>query len=421
MEGKQILILNITAYALLLLHLIRKKKSRLSIFVSAIWCASAVFSLVFYGLNGANWEFRTYTNLTLQPFVFIFVCILLYIIPLTRIEDRSTILVEGNYNLLTILSWFIVIISIAPFFANLAYAINHMGESLSAFADNREIDVEIFDGTLALLNKYSKYARTFSPILLFYFLQRPRPNIFLLIGLFCAFLNPSLGNLNMGSRFLFAADFLYLIAIYLIFSNSLEDKIRSKIRFFGSIVLSFFIVIFLSISFFRFSALNSSTATLDATTSFSLYAGEGMLNFSSNMWDIPKRTDGSNTLTFVDYIIGDNPSSVRDADRVSEKAGIPLYIFYTVVGDFYIDFGPYVTFAIFLGICILLCYLLRKQKFQYSFYDFVWICLLIRIIVIGFTYFPYMNLSMELVYVPILNMVLSFFDKASGEHSHNTL
>ncbi len=421
MEGKQILILNIAAYALLLLHLIRERKSRLSIFVSAIWCASAVFSLVFYGLNGANWEFRTYTNLTLQPFIFIFVCILLYIIPLTRIEDRSAILLEANYNLLTIFSWFIVIISIAPFFANLAYAINHMGESLSSFADNREIDVEIFDGTLALLNKYSKYARTFSPILLFYFLQRPRPNIFLLIGLFCAFLNPSLGNLNMGSRFLFAADFLYLIAIYLIFSNSLEDKIRSKIRFFGSIVLSFFIVIFIAISFFRFTALNSSSATIDATTSFSLYAGEGMLNFSSNMWDLSRRTEGANTLTFLDYIIGDNPSSVRDADRVSEKAGIPLYIFYTVVGDFYIDFGPYVTFVIFLGICILLCYLLRKQKFQYSFYDFVWICLLIRIIVIGFTYFPYMNLSMELVYVPILNMVLSFLDKASGEHSHNTL
>ena len=296
-----------------------------------------------------------------------------------------------------------------------------MGESLSSFADNREIDVEIFDGALALLNKYSKYARTFSPILLFYFLQRPRPNNFLLIGLFCAFLNPSLGNLNMGSRFLFAADFLYLIAIYLIFSNSLEDKIRSKIRLFGSIVLSFFIVIFLAISFFRFTALNSSSATVDATTSFSLYAGEGMLNFSSNMWDIYRRTEGSNTLTFVDYIIGDNPSSVRDAEKVSEKAGIPLYIFYTVVGDFYIDFGPQVTFAIFLGIFVLLCYLLRKQKTQYTFYDFVWICLFIRVIVIGFTYFPYMNLSMELVYVPILNIVLSFLDKASGEHSYNTL
>lgn len=414
MEGKQILILNIAAYALLLLHLIRKRKSRLSIFVSAIWCTSAVFSLVFYGLNANSWEFRTYTNLTLQPFIFIFVCILLYIIPLTRIEDRSAILVEGNYNLLTFFSWFIVIISIAPFFANLGYAISHMGESLSSFADNREIDVEIFEGTLATLNRFSKYARTFSPILLFYFLQRQNPNIFLLIGLFCAFLNPSLGNLNMGSRFLFAADFLYLIAIYLFFSNSLEDKIRNRIRFFGSIVLSFFIVIFLAISFFRFTALNSSTATLDATTSFSLYAGEGMLNFSSNMWDIPKRTDGSNTLTFVDYIIGDNPSSVRDADKVSEKAGIPLYIFYTAVGDFYIDFGPNVTLAIFLGICVLLSYLLRKQKIQYTFYELVWICLFIRVIVIGFTYFPYMNLSMELVYVPILNIILFFLDKASG-------
>lgn len=413
MNAKEILIINIAAYALLLFHLIRKKKSRLSIFVSAIWCASAAFSLVFYGLNGYNWEYRTYTNLTLPPFIFIFVCILLYIIPLTRIGDREAILVEGNYNLLTIFSWFIVIISIAPFFANLGYAISHMGESLSSFADNREIDVEIFDGSLAVLNKYSKYARTFSPILLFYFLQRPRPNIILLIGLLCAFLNPSLGNLNIGSRFLFAADLLYLIAVYLIFSNSIEDKIRGKIQIFGSIVLSFFVVIFFAISFFRFTALNSSTATLDATTSFSLYAGEGMLNFSSNMWEISGRTNGANTLTFVDYIIGDNQSSVRDADKVSEKAGIPLYIFYTVVGDFYIDFGPYATIAIFLGICLLLSYILGKQKSQYSFYELVWICLFIRVIVIGFTYFPYMNLSMELVYVPILNIILSFLDKAS--------
>lgn len=380
--------------------------------MSAIWCASAAFSLVFYGINDSSWEFRTYTNLTLQPFIFIFVCILLYIIPLTKIKDRSPIIVEADFNLLTIFSWFIVIISIAPFIANLVYAIRNFDVSFSSFADNYGVDVEIFDGTLALLNKYSKYARTFSPILLFYFLQRPRPNIFLLIGLFCAFLNPSLGNLNIGSRFLFAADFLYLIAIYLIFSNSLENKLKNRIRFLGAIMLSFFVVIFFAISFFRFAALNSSTAAVDTTTSFSLYAGEGMLNFSGNMWDISRRTDGSNTLTFVDYIIGDNPTSVRDADKVSAKAGIPLNIFYTVVGDFYIDFGPYTTIAIFIGICFLLSYLLRKQKSQYTFYELVWICLFIRVIVIGFTYFPYMNLSMELVYVPILNIILSFLDKA---------
>lgn len=412
MGGQQILIINLATYALLLFHLIRKKKSRLSIFVSAIWCASAAFSLVFYGINDSSWEFRTYTNLTLQPFIFIFVCILLYIIPLTKIKDRSPIIVEADFNLLTIFSWFIVIISIAPFIANLVYAIRNFDVSFSSFADNYGVDVEIFDGTLALLNKYSKYARTFSPILLFYFLQRPRPNIFLLIGLFCAFLNPSLGNLNIGSRFLFAADFLYLIAIYLIFSNSLENKLKNRIRFLGAIMLSFFVVIFFAISFFRFAALNSSTAAVDTTTSFSLYAGEGMLNFSGNMWDISRRTDGSNTLTFVDYIIGDNPTSVRDADKVSAKAGIPLNIFYTVVGDFYIDFGPYTTIAIFIGICFLLSYLLRKQKSQYTFYELVWICLFIRVIVIGFTYFPYMNLSMELVYVPILNIILSFLDKA---------
>ncbi|MBR2196753.1 MAG: oligosaccharide repeat unit polymerase [Salinivirgaceae bacterium] len=392
----------------------KEKKSSLSIFVSAIWCASAVFSLVFYSLNGNNWEFRTYTNLTLPPFIFIFVCILLYIIPLTRIEDRSAILVDADYSLLTIFSWIIVTISIAPFFANLIYAINHIGESLSSFAENYGTEVEIFDGSIAILNKYAKYARTFSPILLFYFLQRPNPNKLLLIGLFCAFINPSLGNLNSGSRFLFAADFLYLIAIYLIFSNSIDDKVRSRIRIIGSLLLSFFIVVFLSISIFRFTTTNSSSANIEATTSFGLYAGEGMLNFSSNMWNISKRTDGSNTLTVVDYMIGDNPSSVRDADKVSAKAGIPLNIFYTVVGDFYIDFGPNVTLAIFFGIFLLLSFLLRKQKTQYSFYELVWICLFIRIIVIGFTYFPYMNLSMELVYVPILNIVLSFLDSAKN-------
>ncbi len=414
MEGQQILIINIAAYALLLLHLIRKKKSRLSIFVSAIWCASAVFSLVFYGLNGNNWEFRTYTNLTLQPFVFIFVCILLYIIPLTRIEDRSAILVDADYSLLTIFSWIIVIISIAPFLANLVYAINHIGESLSSFAENYETEVEILEGNVAILNKYAKYARTFSPILLFYFLQRPNPNKLLLIGLFCAFLNPSLGNLNSGSRFLFAADFLYLLAVYFIFSKSIDDNVRSRIRIIGSLLLSFFIVIFISISIFRFTTTNSSSANIEATTSFGLYAGEGMLNFSSNMWNISRRTGGSNTLTVVDYMMGDNPTTVRDADKVSAKAGIPLNIFYTVVGDFYIDFGPNVTLAIFFGIFLILSFLLRKQKTHYSFYELVWICLFIRIIVIGFTYFPYMNLSMELIYVPILNIVLSFLDYAKN-------
>lgn len=415
MEGTHILLLNFVAYALLAFYLLKAKKSRLSIFVSLIWGVSAAFSLLFFNISDSVWEYRTYTNLTIQPFIYIFICILLYIIPLTRIEDRSPIIIEADYTLLTVFSWIIIIISIAPFIANLVYAITHMGVSLSSFADNRGEEVDIFVGPLATLNRFSKYGRTFAPILLFYFLQRPRPNKLLIIGLICSFFNPSLGNLNVGSRFLFAADILYLLAIYFVFSHSLDKSLKKKINLLGTIFLSFFFVIFLSISFFRFTTLGSATAAMDATQYFGLYAGEGMLNFSSNMWGTTARTGGANTLTFIDYIFGDNPSSVRDVDKVSAAGGLPLYIFYTVVGDFYIDFGPYVTFAIFFAIFIILRLLLRKKKTNYSFYTMVLISLFIRVIVIGFTYFPYMNLSMELVYVPILTIVLWFFDR--GSHS----
>lgn len=412
MSDQTILILNALGYFLLAFFLIKKKKSKLSIYVSVIWAVAAIFSIIFYQLNTELWEWRIYRNLASDALVFIFICVLLCIIPLTKLEDRSSISIKGNYDLLTIFSWVIILLSIFPFLANVNYALSHLSMSVSSLADNYGEEVEVLSGTLAVLNKYGKYCRTFAPILIFYFLQRPNKNPVIIGGLFFSFFNSSLGSFNGGSRYVFAADILYLAAIYCIFSNSLETKIRRTINFYGAIAVSLLLFVFMTISIYRATTnLDSEEAVNDVTSSFGLYIGEGMLNFSNTMWGMSTRLNGANTLSVVQYFKGEQETTVRDGKLVSFKAGIPLYIYYTFVGDFYIDFGLHVTFAIFIGFFIALSLLIRRNCVQISFYTMVWLGLLLRIIVVGFTYFVFMNTAMELIYVPILNVVLCVLDK----------
>ena len=296
MKGNVILLINLLTYVLLVLYSWKRKYSKISIFIATIWTISAGFSLLFYHINDGLFPWRRYENLSWEALLYIFICVSLCVIPLTKINDRNKITIDGNVKLLNLFSWFIVVLSFLPFMGNLLYTITHLGMSVKSFADNYGVEVEVLPSFLSILNIINKYFRTFVPILIFYNLQRYEPKKILIIGLIFAFLNPILGSLNGGSRFIFVADVLYLLSIYVLFSNSLQGSQKSKVRFYGTIALGVGTLIFILITFFRITNAHSLTAYVDVLRSFGLYAGEGMLNFSQNMWNTTSFTDGTNTM-----------------------------------------------------------------------------------------------------------------------------
>ena len=411
MTDNLIVYLNFVAYLITTIYLISKHRSRISIFISLLWTVSSLFSVIFFHL--LNFTFRTYNNISIYALFFIYLSLYIIVYPLTDINDKKRVVINGDKNVLTVFSWVVIFVSITPFLSHLVYLFFSFNSGLDSFANNYGEENSVLPTTLQYLNRYNVYCRLFIPALFFYNLQNVRVNKILMWGLLLAFINPILGNLIIGSRYVFLGDALFAVAFYLLFYKSIPQNYRRIISNYGLLLLFLCCFIFVTITFFRFSESSVTSGVNSIITGISLYAGEGFLNFSTSMWNNDNFTDGYNTMFVFSYIFGDYPSPYRNSDYLTEVAGIPLRIYYTFVGDFFIDFGLVTTLIIFISLSLILFFIVKRSKRKFDFCNLIWMGMIVKILVCGYTFYPYMNSSMEIVYASILNILLYFIMKKS--------
>lgn len=411
MTNHLIVCLNFVAYFVTTFYLISKHRSRISIFISLLWTVSSLFSVIFFHL--LHFTYRTYNNISIYALLFLYISLYTIVYPLTDFKDENKVVINGDKNVLTFFSWGVIFISILPFLAHLEYLFFSFNSGLNTYANNYGEDVSVLPTTLQYLNRYNVYCRLFIPALFFYNLQKVRVNRILMWGLSLAYINPILGNLITGSRYVFISDTLYAVAIYLLFFKSIPQNYRRKISNYGLLFIIFCFFIFVAITIFRFNESSITSGVNSIVTGISLYAGEGFLNFSASMWDNEKFTDGYNTMFVFSYIFGDYPSPYRNSEFLTGIAGISLRIYYTFIGDFFIDYGLVVTLIIVISLSLILYFIVRKSHRKFEFCNLIWMGMIVKILVCGFTFYPYMNSSLEIIYAFILNLLLFFIMKIS--------
>lgn len=403
MSDLHLIICNVVAYILLFLFLWKKKKSNVSQFIVGVWAISSAISLFYFViLSSTSWAVE---GISITALLFLFLCFTLNVLALSGLKKAESIVC--NKKLIKIFAWFICSVSVVPFFCNVHYMIFHVSNSLTTFGENYGEHVEILHGFVGSLNRYASYLRVFYVVLFFYFLPEFRKNIVLCIGLLFGILNPTISNLNIGSRFVFVSDFLSLIAMYLLFKERLSYKIRKvlvSISFFISIV---FVVVFISISVVK---LRYSTNENKMQFSFALYGGESFLNFSTDMWNYCSKTNGDNAFFIFKHILGTYPEEHRDSGALTAKSNVLARVFYTYIGDFYMDFGAKGAFVTVLIISILILFFVRRANNVNTLYSYCWLYIFIRMLVSGFTYYPYVNNVWEIVYAPIVLVCLRGID-----------
>lgn len=329
-----------------------------------LFLCSIISTFYFISANGV---IRDYSNIKMSPFLYLFLCYVISICPIYYFDYKKSeiVITDKQYLFIRYFSVFLIVISIEPFLENLYRLNDIIGDSSYTYRmyDNR---VEYLSFFGRKLHAISTYFNILYPVLILLFLYKKQYYI-IVAGLLLVTLNYWLHELGLGGRSKMVQSILYCVAVYFLMRKYLEQSIDKKIRLYGGAILLLGALFVLIISFSRYNSMASSTDVDSIWIWLGLYAGEGMLNFNSLMWDVTEGTNGDNTFIFLRNLLGfSNANSVEDIYMSNLKLGVPENIFYTYVGSIYKDYNSYgtVLFLVIFSSFVVLAIKSRRRKFS---------------------------------------------------------
>lgn len=372
----------------------KKLGNTLLVYICGIWMVSSVFSFIF------SIYFKP-RNISFQPIMFFDLCFLLCLFSLTDFKYNNVRIrkcsVENFYRFMYILG----VISILPLFENGVYVVqsyfNHSSDSvIDMYNTKMDVDTDAkslitwlsFPGRIfnAIVNKFTQL----SYILFFIILERKRLKLRQLIICLLPILNTLMYAMARSGRGAVSFTLLYMVFLFLLFKDFIEEELRNKLKVVFIAVFGFFICVVIMLTIIRYTnSMTDKTMLL----SVSLYLGEGQLRFFDEMWNIHVNTAGDNSFSFFKYIFGGD-TFVNNLDRREfwniNKTGVDPRYFYTFIGDIYSDLGKYSI--ILYGILFVI--IRRCLKKTISVCTLYMLCVFCYILINGFTMYPFKIFSL---------------------------
>jgi oligosaccharide repeat unit polymerase len=319
----------------------KTRKITLGGVILLVYSFSSLTSIYFY----SNTDSFQGVSFSLYSFLFLFFCIFICIKPLVQFSNKISSLelrikpdVYYFVNLFVLL-FFPFIVNI--FIESLFLCISADNTNLGAVYEMESSS--IIDG-LSFLGKKSAFlvGRMVYvwPILFFlYLLNYKKYKVYAFIVLLAFFSDILLGY-ACAERVRIVRQLMYFVIIYILFIPSLCGKIK-KIVNVSMLMLSIIVVLFLTyITVSRYELRENAVAD-NIFTWISLYTGEGPLRFAQYLPNLDANTNGDTCFSFFKDLLGLDTFDNLDERRFyyQNKLGIPTYIFYTFIGDWYIDLG----------------------------------------------------------------------------------
>lgn len=277
-------------------------------------------------------------------------------------------------------------------------------------------NLEILTGFSNNIMRYCKYFKGVIPIFfIFSFTTFVRPNKYLQIGLFLSLMNLFVNYMNSSSRFALLTDFLLITFLYILLYKYFQPRIRRIANIAGISLASLLAIGVIAITLQRFGENSGYTKSIDYT--LSLYAGESFLNFNGDMWNMQNYSDGQNCMAyFIDKFNGEKEPG-RDYEALEKITHRRMNVFYTFIGDYYTDLGRIGTVILVLILTTVFSKLLRAKK-NISIGNIILFSTYVKILLLGFTYWTYLNFSMEII-VNILIALLFITSKKNYDFNCN--
>jgi oligosaccharide repeat unit polymerase len=314
-----------------------------------------------------------FNNVSLIPFVYLFICILLSFSPLKgfsvdRIELRET-------NLIRLLTWVYIVTGIGCIMYNFSSAreLLESGEwgMLRNMLYEDEDNIQLYNSLAEKLCKnIHGYIEPFGILMCFYYLGRLENNTLKTILLWISWLpNVLLGAMLVASRGLVITALLNVIILLYLFKNTLSTKVK-KIIFVSLTAISVPIALYIiAVSVSRFGDDGAGSSAFE-------YLGHNMTAFNQGVFPMNSYMWGGYSLSYFYDLVGIH--NYFNAKLAGYSAGTA---FVTFIGAYYLDWGPIVTLLLIVVLNRLLNRITHKRTLRFS--DLMVVLFFIRFYEIG--------------------------------------
>lgn len=384
-------------------------------FILATYLTYAIVSFLLYNNEYYQWV-EVDKELTLFPFVYLFVIMLVVLRPVLKYDETCDIQ-QPSSILINILSLTFVISSILvlPFLlSNLMDGLTLMlisGDGAEElYADSHEGLIEE-NKSLAynLIHTVYSLFSDFGVLLFFTYSIRPKANKLLLIGMAIGIFIGMVEPLSRGLRTDLVMKFLTILATYFLFRYHLPHKMNLVFKYAGITLAAFVALFIVVINTSRFS-----DRPYDSSYQLLNYTGMANLNFDRYGLDAGGTRNGDRTFNYFKKWLRFSgvPADTYDTRAKYSHLKMDDSVFSTYVGDFTLDFGP-VGAALLLCSSTLLFTLLtrhqRKRK-KIPFHKLIAVFFVMAVCAQGGMYlFYYSNFrNYNIVYLALFYLIFRF-------------
>ena len=315
-----------------------------------------------------------------------------------------------NKNFLDKLSVFLIIFGIIslsyylPKVFSLRTMLNNMSEVRLAYY-NGEVDY-VPSSILEILCNWVSYIQFISPFLCFYYLLQNEKKRALL--LFVVSLLPAVENLIIGEREACVIVLGNFVFSYIFYKDVIPKSYMEKIRIFGIILVSPFILFIVAMTFARFE--NTDGGVL---SSLIVYIGDQPYNYSYQFSSINIADQCLHGKLCFPYFFAQNEQLTGP---LNDYINSPMYlnVFAGLPGFFLLDFGYYSIFVLALfSMCFFFLTRYKRKQTQKLGFNHLFIFLIYyQIVFMGLFYFRYSS-----KYFVIMCLLVALSSKAYQQFS----
>ena len=326
----------------------------------------AVFSLILF--RHADGEYYVFLPMRMGPFVYLYCMLLLALRPLMRFHQSNVeTITPPKMWILHALSAVIILAAIGC----IPMLIRHLqdgsflrllqdssaGQELysEALAESEDAGSGISNIPSILLNALSDLAM----LLFFYYLTLKERHPLIIAGLSVAIGIVLLTPILSGQRSNTVTTLLTFIGAYFLLRRYLSERLRRWVNLLGIGLIVVLSIPLAAITLSRFDQRQGG-----AVGSVVYYIGQANLNFNNYGLDAGGIRHGDRTMNLVKRVIDPYNTPKNFQERRDKYPDLKMddNVFYTFVGDFTLDFGPWKTVVIFLVFSILVVHATRPTN-----------------------------------------------------------
>lgn len=351
-----------------------------------------LFSYLFYSIVSLilfNSPLYTFNGITLFPFIYLYLMLRLAFMPILKYDSNKIDKIQNpNILLFNTLSIFIILVSLiqlpkvySSFSTNIYRLILDSSGGIDMYNESLSRNLSTGDGNITNLPYiFSSAFRNIGILLFFYYLTIEKRSKLILAGLATSILINLLSSVAIAQRGAIFEVLLSLILSYFVLRKFIHSRINRIIKVVGIFVIiaSTIPVIYMTIS--RFGDNEGGELS-----SLYFYVGQENLYFNNYGLDNGGIRYGDRTFPLFKRILGFDNVPINFWERRIKYPDLKINdeVFIGFVGDFTLDFGPYIAPLIFIIFSLFALKKTRVRKRRLLFHQLILIHFVMYLCMLG--------------------------------------